>query len=107
MVTSQFITKKYHLPRNWRLYEKEPKTGKEHFKSKLNLAIELIEEVCSWKIPFSVVVADSWYFCQKIVDYLASIAKSWIFASKSNRKVSVKGKWISLSEYTKTVSPVP
>ena len=85
--------------------EKEPKTGKEHFKSKLDLAIELIKETLSWDIPFNIVAADSWYFCQKIVDFLTSIAKSWIFASKSNRKVLVKGKWIGLSEYTKTLLP--
>ena len=103
MVSSQFVTERYHLPLNWRLYEKEAKTGKEHFKSKLDLAVELIKEALSWDIPFSIVVADSWYFCQKIIDYLASISKFWIFASKSNRKVSVKGKWMKLSEYVKTV----
>jgi len=104
MVTSQFIAKKYHLPLNWRLYEKQEKTGKEKFKSKLDLAVELIKEALSWKIPFDVVVADSWYFCQQIVDFLASIAKSWVFASKSNRKVSIKGKWMKLNEYVKTLS---
>jgi SRSO17 transposase len=104
LISSQFITKRYHLPLNWRLYEKESKTGKEKFKSKLDLAIELIEEAISWKIPFSIVVADSWYFCQKIIDCLACLSKFWIFASKSNRKVSVNGKWMKLSDYVKILS---
>lgn len=72
LVTSQYVTTKFHVPLHYRLYRKEEDVGKANFKSKLDLALELIAEALSATIPFSCVIADSWYFCDKIIKYLAS-----------------------------------
>jgi len=103
LVTSQWVCKLFHVPLHYRLYRKEEDVPQGAFKSKLDLAIQLIEDAVISNIPFSCVVADSWYFCEKIIKYLASIGKYWVFASKSNRKICAKGLWMSLREFTKTL----
>jgi len=104
LVTSQYVTKFFHVPFHYRLYLKEEDVAPGAFQSKLDLAIQLIEEAVISEIPFSCVAADSWYFCDKIIKYLASIGKEWVFASKSNRKICVKGLWMPLREFANTLT---
>ena len=103
LVTAQYVTKLFHVPLHYRLYLKEEDVAPGAFQSKLDLAIQLIEEAVVSEIPFSCVAADSWYFCDKIIKYLASICKDWVFASKSNRKICVNNLWMSLREFAKTL----
>ncbi len=103
-VTSQYVTKKFHVPLHYRLYRKQEDRDKEHFKSKLDLASELIDSAVDAGVSFSCVVGDSWYFCDSIIKHLASIDKDWIFASKSNRKIFVKDQWLKLKAFVKTLS---
>jgi SRSO17 transposase len=103
LVTSQWVCNLFHVPLHYRLYRKEDDVSPGAFQSKLDLAIQLIEDAMISEIPFSCVVADSWYFCDKVIKYLASIGKYWVFASKSNRKIYVNGIGMSLREFTKTL----
>lgn len=105
LVSSQYVTNTFHVPLHYRLYRKEGDVLTEEFKSKLDLAIELIEAAVDAEIPFRCVVGDSWYFCDKIIKHLASIAKDWIFASKSNRKVFFKDRWVQLKDFVKELQP--
>ncbi len=104
LVTSQYVTTKFHVPLHYRLYRKEEDVGKAEFKSKLDLAIELIADALSARIVFSCIIADSWYFCDKIIKYLVSICKDWVFACKSNRKMFIKDRWMQLKDFVKTLS---
>lgn len=104
LVTSQYITKLFHVPLHYRLYLKEEDVSPGSFQSKIDLAIQLIKEAVAAEIPFSCFAADSWYFCDKIINYLASIGKYWVFASKSNRLVCVTNRWMSLKEFVKTLT---
>ena len=105
LVTSQYVTKLFHVPLHYRLYLKEEDVPQGTFQSKIDLAIQLIKDAFTAEIPFSCVTADNWYFCDKIIKYLASISKNWVFASKSNRKICVKGNWMLLREFVKTLTP--
>ena len=105
LVTSQYVTEKFHIPLHYRLYRKEDDVGKEQFKSKLDLAIELIQSALNAGIIFSSVIGDSWYFCEKIITYLVAISKDWIFACKSNRKIYFKDRWLQLKELVKQLTP--
>ena len=104
LVTSQYVTKKFHVPLHYRLYRKKSNDEKESFKSKLDLAIELIDSAVDAGIDFSCVIGDCWYFCDKIIRHLASIAKDWIFASKPNRKILINNQWVKLKNFVKTLS---
>jgi len=101
LVTSQYVTPKFHIPLHFRQYHKEDEVGKEQFKSKLDLTIELIQEALDCGINFSCVLGDSWYFCQRIINYLEQIGKHWLFASKSNRKVIFNNRLMQLKDVVK------
>ena len=105
LVSSQFVAKDFHVPIDSRLYQKEEDIGKEHFKSKLDLAIELIDQAAQARIPFTRVAGDSWYFCDKIIKHLSHLRKDWIFASKSNRTININNRWIQLKDFVKELKP--
>jgi len=105
IVSSQFVAKDFHVPIDSRLYRKEEDLGKEQFKSKLDLAIELIDQAVETHIPFTRVAGDSWYFCDKIIKHLEHLHKDWIFASKSNRAINLNNRWIQLKDFVKELKP--
>jgi DDE superfamily endonuclease len=57
----------------------------EQFRTKIALAIELIEEAIRHKVPFGVVVFDAWYLAEDVVRALARRRKDWISLLKKNR----------------------
>ena len=105
VVSSQFVSKDFHVPIDCLLYRKEGDIGKEQFKSKLDLAIQLIDQAVKVGIPFSRVAGDSWYFCDKIIKHLELLHKDWVFASKSNRTINLNNRWIQLKDFVKELNP--
>src|SRR5487761_1798218 len=78
--------------------------GSETFKSKNQIAGELVSKASQKGVPFSHVVGDSAYLNIEIVTLIESLKKSWVFGCKSDRVVAMPGgRWISLSEWAKTV----
>mgnify|MGYP003969356209 FL=1 len=59
----------------------------DQFKTKIVLAIELLDQAITHKLPFGVVLFDSWYLSQQIVDHLKTLDKDWISLLKSNRNL--------------------
>jgi len=57
----------------------------EQFRTKIALAIELVEEAIRNKVPFGVVVFDAWYLAEDLVRVLARRHKDWISLLKTNR----------------------
>jgi hypothetical protein len=57
----------------------------EQFRTKIALAIELVEEAIRCKVPFGVVVFDAWYLAEELVRILARRRKDWISLLKTNR----------------------
>jgi hypothetical protein len=57
----------------------------EQFRTKIALAMELIEEAIRHKVPFGVVVFDAWYLAEELVRVLARRRKDWVSLLKRNR----------------------
>ena len=57
----------------------------ELFRSKIALAIDLVEEAIRGKVPFGVVVFDAWYLAEDLVRVLTRRRKDWISLLKKNR----------------------
>lgn len=102
LVTSHYVRQWLSLPLDFRIYIKEEQAGKD-FKTKLELARELVEQAVRRQIPFSCVVFDTWYFNVEFVHFVEGFGKDWVTRCKSNRLVLVGGKWIPLSEWTKSL----
>src|SRR6266850_2106203 len=67
------------------LQDPEFRARHEQFRTKIALAIELVEEAIRNKVPFGVVVFDAWYLAEDLVRVLARRHKDWISLLKTNR----------------------
>jgi hypothetical protein len=59
----------------------------EQFRTKIALAIDLVEGAIRHKVPFGVVVFDAWYLAEDLVRVLARRRKDWISILKKNRRL--------------------
>jgi hypothetical protein len=57
----------------------------EQFRTKIALAIALVETAIRQKVPFGVVVFDAWYLAEDLVRVLARRRKDWLSLLKKNR----------------------
>jgi hypothetical protein len=67
------------------LQDREFRARHEQFRTKIALAMELIEEAIGRKVPFGVVVFDAWYLAEDLIRVLARRRKDWISLLKKNR----------------------
>jgi hypothetical protein len=67
------------------LQDPECRARHEQFRTKIALAIDLVEEAIGRKVPFGVVVFDAWYLAEDLVQVLARRRKDWISRLKKNR----------------------
>jgi len=67
------------------LQDPEFRAQHEQFRTKMALAIELVEDAIRHKVPFGVVVFDAWYLSEELVGVLARRRKDWISLLKKNR----------------------
>ena len=67
------------------LQDPEFRARHEQFRTKIALAIDLVEEAIGSKVPFGVVVFDAWYLAEDLVGVLARRRKDWISLLKKNR----------------------
>jgi len=59
----------------------------QQFRTKIDYAIELVTSAIQHKLPFSVVLFDSWYLAEDFVKLLRRRKKDWISILKKNRNL--------------------
>jgi DDE superfamily endonuclease len=59
----------------------------EQFRTKISLAIELVEAAIRHKVPFGVLLFDGWYLSEELVQVAARRHKAWISILKKNRNL--------------------
>jgi hypothetical protein len=59
----------------------------QQFRTKIELATELVQAAIQHKLPFSVVLFDSWYLAEDLVAVLRRRKKDWISLLKKNRNL--------------------
>jgi SRSO17 transposase len=60
----------------------------ETFRTKISLAVELVNEAVEQKLLFDTVLFDSWYLAPELLELLAEHHKKWISILKINRNIS-------------------
>ena len=86
-VTSCFVSNSKHFPVDFKSYLPITTPNPQNFKSKLDLAKELIAEAVNKKIPFSSVVVDSWYTSTDLIEFVASKNLALVAEVKINRSI--------------------
>src|SRR5262249_12649179 len=59
----------------------------QQFRTKIDLSIELLEAAIAHKVPFSVLLFDSWYLADELVSMARYHKKDWISLLKKNRNL--------------------
>ncbi|MFH1691169.1 MAG: IS701 family transposase [Candidatus Omnitrophota bacterium] len=86
-VASCFVSNSRHFPINFKSYLPVTTPNPKDFKSKLDLAKELIDDAINKKIPFSSVVVDAWYTSTDLIEFTASKKISLVAEVKINRSI--------------------
>lgn len=118
LVTSHYRDGKKDYPLHFELYrrkqELEEKGELEKFKTKIDIAIELIDAAIAANIRCKVAVFDSWYFAKQICDHLILHGIDWVSRAKLNRVINLPEGKINLEVWIKnlpdshfTPCPVP
>ena len=69
------------------LADPEFQTLHQQFRTKIDLGIELLEAAIAHKVPFSVLLFDSWYLAEELVSMARYRKKDWISLLKKNRNL--------------------
>lgn len=86
-VASCFVSNSKHFPVNFKSYIPVQGAPPESFKSKLDLAKELIQDAIDKNIPFSYVVFDAWYTSSDLIEFTASKNLYLVAETKINRSI--------------------
>jgi hypothetical protein len=73
------------------------------YRTKTVLAAELVTSAAQLGVPFSVVVFDSWFLHNDLIDSIEAAGKDWIGGCPKDRLVLVQGQWIQLQAYLATI----
>lgn len=86
-VASCFVSKQKHFPVDFKSYLPITTPNPKGFKSKLDLAKELITDAVNKNIPFSSIVVDSWYTSTDLIEFVSSKGLNIIAEVKRNRSI--------------------
>jgi len=86
-VASCFVSQSKHFPVDFKSYLPITTPNPKDFKSKLDLAKELIDDAVNKKIPFSSVVVDAWYTSTDLIEFVASKNLTLVAEVKINRSI--------------------
>lgn len=101
IVTAHYMDDLVSYPIDYKLYHKEDSdiALNEGFKTKIQLAKELITDCIDREIPVKVFLFDRWFLCKEISDLLNRHDKVFISPLKCNNRVMRDGVYIPLKEY--------
>lgn len=86
-VASCFVSNSKHFPVNFKSYIPVEGAASDTFKSKIDLAKDLITDAIEKKIPFSSIVFDAWYTSSELIEFIHSKNLNFVAEIKSNRSI--------------------
>jgi SRSO17 transposase len=101
LVTTHLSAGKYSIPIDFELYQRNE--GQPEFKSKNEIAKELIAKAVADGFCFASVVMDVWYFNYDLTSCIEGLRKDWVAGCKSNRIILTGDGCASLTDYLKSV----
>ena len=108
IVSTHYIAGSFHLPLDFELYRRrEDCPSKKEFRTKVQIAKELVEKAVSYGLPISVVVFDSWYMSRELIEYMNSLGiQAYVTEEKGDRIIisDDSRREMSLAEFAKTIS---
>jgi hypothetical protein len=73
------------------------------YRTKTSLAAELVQGAVQLNIPFGVVLFDSWFLHNELIDPIEDLGKDWVGGCPKDRLVLFDNQWIQLQQYLQTI----
>jgi SRSO17 transposase len=107
IISSHYFAGTFHVPLDFEIYvKKEDCPDKSKFRTKIELAKELIKKAISYGLPISVVIFDSWYADGGIISLVKSLGiEAYVTEEKSDRLIlsDDSKRVMNLKEFEKTI----
>ena len=87
LVSSHYVTGRFHIPLDLEIYVKRKDCpDKKQFRTKVEIAKDLVEKAVGYGIPIDVVVFDSWYMSEELTSFITEKGiESYVAEEKGDR----------------------
>ena len=106
IVTAEFVNPKGDShPLDFRLYLKEDQSREKKvpFKTKIELARELVEYALELGLEIQGALFDNWFASKDFIKFLRGKGLHWVTRLKSDRNIKIKGRYVAISEFASTL----
>jgi SRSO17 transposase len=88
VITTYYVTPEFSVALDFAIYRKKEDCAPGEFRTKVEIARELISKAVGYGLPITRVVFDSWYATRDLIEHIeASGIKEWVTQAKSDRVV--------------------
>lgn len=108
IISTHYFAGTFHVPLDFEIYVKKEdcRPDKAKFRTKIEMAKELMKKAASYNLPISVVIFDSWYADEGLISLVKSLGiEAYVTEEKSDRLIlsdDSKTK-MNLKEFEKTI----
>jgi SRSO17 transposase len=109
LVSSHYVAGNFHVPLDFQIYVRRTDLEdekKKEFKTKVEMAKELVEKAVGYGLPIDVVIFDSWYMSEELTDFVREKGiEAYVAEEKSDRMMlSDDSKTeVNLSDWARTI----
>jgi SRSO17 transposase len=107
VIATHYVTGTFHVPLDFDIYVRRTDCkDKKRFKTKVEIAKELVDKAVSYGLPISVIVFDSWYASRELIEHLDGFKiEAYVTEERSDRVVLSDDSKIEMSllEFAKTI----
>jgi len=73
------------------------------YHTKTGWAAELVQGAVQLEIPFSVVLFDSWFLHNELIDQIEALGKDWVGGCPKDRLILFNNRWTQIQAYLQTI----
>jgi SRSO17 transposase len=106
IVTAEFVNPKGEShPLDFRLYLKEEQSREKRvpFKTKIDLAQELVQDALQLDLEIQGALFDNWFASKDFIKFLQGKGLHWVTRLKSDRNIKIKGRYVAISKFASTL----
>ena len=105
IVSTYYTNGKFQLPLHFETYIKEDVADSinVHFKTKIQLGIQLLNKALTMGIKPEAILTDAWNFSKDIIQFANSCCLTLVSQARSNRCILVDDNWVQLKNFYHTI----
>jgi len=93
------------IPISFRLWKPKKHCSPGEYRTKIDLAQEMVEQVLGWGLRPSYIVFDAWYNARRFTRFLKRRKLIWVSVLKSNARLRCRGRRVRLGCFLRRLSP--